>query len=262
MPRGPLPGEITDKIIDELRYSRITLRSCSLTARSWRVRSQLHLFEFILISTRAAAVALANALTSTPRLTANVRYVKFRIPPSALVLNCQLPNVNALVIHGYRQHYQWGHDLSITDVFSLRNIFPNVSTVTIDSNRFDNPQTLWSVYALPHLARIRLRNVDFKEPGNGILQPFDFAAPKILTTLVLDDWVRVSEAWCAAPARPYLSTLRRLEFRWTRGADHIKEIEADSICRIAATALETLEELHVEGVTSRDISSASTSNHY
>ncbi|KAG7440992.1 uncharacterized protein BT62DRAFT_909220 [Guyanagaster necrorhizus] len=46
-----LPPEITDRVIDEIRYEHHALLSCSLVSRNFLLRSRLHFFRHVTLST-------------------------------------------------------------------------------------------------------------------------------------------------------------------------------------------------------------------
>ncbi|OCH90374.1 hypothetical protein OBBRIDRAFT_730925, partial [Obba rivulosa] len=64
-----LPQEMTDTIIDFLHDDAAALRSCSLTCRTWLVRSRHHLFSEIKLQGGTASIALfARLLSFAPHL--------------------------------------------------------------------------------------------------------------------------------------------------------------------------------------------------
>ncbi|KAI0350813.1 hypothetical protein OH77DRAFT_1008220 [Trametes cingulata] len=101
----PLPGEITDAIIDHLHDSRDTLRSCALVCSSWLASSRHHLFAFFSAGPEKAALTdLLDFVTTKPDVTGHIRH---------------------FLLYGYQ-------GLSLKDVVALIHALPNVRIVELD----------------------------------------------------------------------------------------------------------------------------------
>ncbi|KAI0367122.1 hypothetical protein BV20DRAFT_584549 [Pilatotrama ljubarskyi] len=101
----PVPGEITDAIIDHLHDSRETLLSCALVCSAWLPSSRHHLFGFLSSGPEKAALTdLLDFVTSTPHVASHVRH---------------------FLLYGYQ-------GLSLKNIVTLIDALPNVRIVELD----------------------------------------------------------------------------------------------------------------------------------
>ncbi|OCH90111.1 hypothetical protein OBBRIDRAFT_628100 [Obba rivulosa] len=105
-----VPPELADRIIDFLHDDPASLRTCSLTCRSWVHSSRYHIFHFIELSALRHYIAFARLLKTAPCLGRYVRSMVIQMHPDLLHAHsqgmlltdiaCRLGDVRRLVIMG------------------------------------------------------------------------------------------------------------------------------------------------------------------
>ncbi|KAK0468833.1 hypothetical protein IW261DRAFT_1011718 [Armillaria novae-zelandiae] len=76
-----LPPEITDSVIDELRYERHTLKSCTLVSRNFLLRSRLHFFRHVTLTTPKLCKRFLQLILSNPTIAFLVEFLEIDTDP-------------------------------------------------------------------------------------------------------------------------------------------------------------------------------------
>ncbi|KAK0209458.1 hypothetical protein IW262DRAFT_1468714 [Armillaria fumosa] len=132
-----LPPEITDSVIDELRYERYTLKSCTLVSRNFLLRSQLHLFRHVTLSTPTLCRRFLQLILSNPTIAFLVKSLEIDTDPrykhqTAVHLHAMIDSVLWQSTSGR----QWVcRDPSIQDILPL---LPNLTSFTAGAMRWRN----------------------------------------------------------------------------------------------------------------------------
>ncbi|KAK0221245.1 hypothetical protein EDD85DRAFT_265440 [Armillaria nabsnona] len=132
-----LPPELTDNIIDELRYERQTLKSCTLVSRGFLLRSRLHFFGHITLSTPALCKRFRQLILSNSTIAFLVKSLEIDTDPrykrqAAVHLHAMIDSV----LWQSTSDRQWVcRDPTIQDILPL---LPNLNSFTAGAMRWRN----------------------------------------------------------------------------------------------------------------------------
>ncbi|KAK0430537.1 hypothetical protein EV421DRAFT_278758 [Armillaria borealis] len=150
-----LPPEITDSVIDELRYERQTLKSCTLVSRNFLLRSRLHYFGHVILSTPALCKRFFQLILSNPTIAFLVKSLEIDTDPrykrqAAVHLHAMIDSV----LWQSTSDRQWVcRDPNIQDILPL---LPNLTSFTAGAMRWRSfsriPTTLSFERALSSIA--------------------------------------------------------------------------------------------------------------
>ena len=105
----PLPGEVTDAIIDHLHDDERSLRRCAVVCHSWLPGSRYHLFYTIKVRNSARAQSLAAFLAANPDIASFIQHLDLRGPPE-----------------------RWNHEtLQFTELEGLLPLLPSIRFLSI-----------------------------------------------------------------------------------------------------------------------------------
>ncbi|KAK0196334.1 hypothetical protein F5146DRAFT_1220867 [Armillaria mellea] len=79
--RMHLPPELTDSVVDELRYERQTLKSCTLVSKNFLLRSRLHFFGHIILSTPTLCKRFRQLILGNPNIAFLVKSLEIDADP-------------------------------------------------------------------------------------------------------------------------------------------------------------------------------------
>ncbi len=132
-----IPPELTDNVIDELRYERQTLKSCTLVSKSFLLRSRLHFFGHIILSTPALCKRFCQLILSNPTIAFLVKSLEIDTDP-------RYKRQAAVHLHAMIDSVLWQstsdrlwvcRDPTIQDILSL---LPNLTSFTAGAMRWRN----------------------------------------------------------------------------------------------------------------------------
>ncbi|GJE87620.1 F-box protein [Phanerochaete sordida] len=170
---GALPNELSDYIVDFLHDDRQSLKSCSLTCRSWYPAARFHLYDRVYLSSPAAACTLQELLHESPYVGQFTQHlVMAKVAPQATPdphkdngqepalrtwepLFSALPNVHQLGI-------SW-LEIDIAFQSALLHNFVQTTELTLQYCRFPSFGGFASVlHSFPSLQQCTLRGISWE----------------------------------------------------------------------------------------------------
>ncbi|KAK0488107.1 hypothetical protein EDD18DRAFT_1335222 [Armillaria luteobubalina] len=135
--RMRLPPEITDSVVDELRYEHHALKSCTLVSKNFLLRSRLHLFRHVTLSTPVVCKRFLQLILNNLTIAFLVKSLEIDTDPrykrqAAVHLHAMIDSVLWQSTSGR----QWVcRDPSIQDILPL---LPNLISFTAGAMRWRN----------------------------------------------------------------------------------------------------------------------------
>ena len=78
-PTPPIPQEVIDNIIDELRGDNTTLKQCTMVSRSFHLPCRGNIFCIVKLDADIEIIRLHHLLASTPRIAGDIRELEVSV---------------------------------------------------------------------------------------------------------------------------------------------------------------------------------------